>query len=241
MTVLSKPSILKALEAKRIIIDPFELDNLNPNSYDVTLGLHYGRMVGPALRPVSYANKTPELAVVKPAEWVNPFSKDHWDQMWETFEGIEVDYLQSDLTYKFEDFSGLTPTDRVMVIEPGETILAHTEEFIGSACDNITTLLKTKSSLARCFVSTSINAGWGDIGFHNRWTLQITNHNLRQRILLKVGMKVAQIAFIEVSEPVRELYQGKYQQVHESLEDLKQQWKTEDMLPKLWKHVDKAQ
>jgi deoxycytidine triphosphate deaminase len=55
---------------------------------------------------------------------------------------------------KLKDHDGLelenaSPEDEIIFVRPGETILAHTQEFIGGRVD-ITTMMKARSSLGRC-------------------------------------------------------------------------------------------
>jgi len=109
---------------------------------------------------------------------------------------------------------------------PNETILAHTQEIIGGR-NNIATKMNARSSLGRCGISVCKCAGFGDVGFVNRWTMEITNH-LDVTVALKVGMRVAQISFFRVEVPLKQ-YNGKYQS---------KDWKPEDMLPQLWKDYE---
>lgn len=60
-------------------------------------------------------------------------------------------------------------------LDPGETILCHSEEVIGGR-KNITTMLKARSTMMRAGLSIAGGAGWGDIGYVNRWTFSITNN-----------------------------------------------------------------
>jgi len=114
-------------------------------------------------------------------------------------------------------------TDRI-VIHPGETILAHTQEIIGGR-RNIASKMNARSSLGRMGISVCKCAGFGDVGFINKWTMEITNHLPSTSIVLHVGMRVAQISFFRVGYVLKE-YKGKYGQ---------EEWTPEDMLPKLWK------
>lgn len=242
MTVLSREGIKLALDARRILIDPYTESNLGPNSYDVTLGGQYARVVAPALRPEVdrtsiHSDAFHPSVVAATAEWINPFSKKHFDDMWEIFQAPTVAELKAS-GFDREDFSGLKEGDQVIIIHPQETILGYTQEFIGGTCDNITTLMKARSSLARHFISVCVDSGWGDVGYHNRWAMRITNANVNQRFLLKVGMRVAQIAFIEVSHPVAEVYGGKYQPTSTGIKELKESWDVLDILPRMWKDYE---
>ena len=119
----------------------------------------------------------------------------------------------------------------VIWIEPGERILCHTNEFIGTK-NNITTMMKTRSSLNRSFISTCLCAGLGDVGYFSRWTMEITNHSRYHKIPLIVGRRISQIVFFRTGE-VDNSYKGKYQSSN-NLNELINNWKPEDMLPKLY-------
>jgi len=112
--------------------------------------------------------------------------------------------------------------DNVIWINPGETILAHTQEMIGGK-NNIASKMNARSSLGRIGISVCKCAGFGDVGFINKWTMEITNH-LPTTVVLHVGMRIAQISFFRVGYVLKE-YKGKYGQ---------EEWTPEDMLPKLW-------
>ena len=110
----------------------------------------------------------------------------------------------------------------VITVFPGETILSHTVEIIGGR-NYIASKMNARSSLGRCGISVCKCAGFGDVGYVNRWTMEITN-SLNVSVSLHVGMRVAQISFFKVGETLKQ-YSGKYQS---------DGWKPEDMLPRLW-------
>ena len=110
----------------------------------------------------------------------------------------------------------------IITVFPGETILSHTQEIIGGR-NYIASKMNARSSLGRCGISVCKCAGFGDVGYINRWTMEITN-SLNVSVGLRVGMRVAQISFFKVGETLKQ-YTGKYQN---------DEWKPEDMLPKLW-------
>ena len=96
--------------------------------------------------------------------------------------------------------------------------------------------MKARSSTGRNFIEVCKCAGMGDVGYFNRWTMEIVNTSRFQTIALPVGRRVAQLLFFEV-EPVRaaDVYSasGKYQDTT-SLESLKLRWTPEQMIPKQW-------
>ncbi len=115
--------------------------------------------------------------------------------------------------------------ERMVMIQPGSMVLAATIEVIG-AHRNYSTLLKTKSTIARLGIEVCPGAGFGDVGFVNKWTLEIRN-NTNRIIALQKGTKVAQIAFFEVSGQGH-TYEGNYLQREGNDRD---SWRPRDMLP----------
>tara|TARA_B100000745_G_scaffold260880_1_gene184597 strand:- start:9585 stop:10256 length:672 start_codon:yes stop_codon:yes gene_type:complete len=217
MPALSDKSILQEKEEGNIIIDPFDRKNLNTSSYDVTLGEYYFREGEPE-RFLGFYNPWCEADVR--AVWGEPL------QAQPAFKLLDEAHLGE---------TGIAPRDKVIIIKPGETILAHTEEFIGGR-NHITTMMKARSSLGRNFIEVCKCAGWGDVGFFNRWTMEITNNSRHRAIPLIVGRRIAQIVFFETGDVLDVQYSGdgKYQTSTE-IEELKRSWNPNAMLPKLFK------
>ncbi|MBI2448402.1 hypothetical protein HYV44_02475 [Candidatus Microgenomates bacterium] len=227
MSVLSKPEILKHYQAGNIIIDPFNEEDIANSSCDVRLGQYFYRQ--------SRAHDT---------ETLNPFWEESIAKMYPKVEqSIEVKKVRS----KINPFFNLEDDDQVIFVAPGETILAHTTEFIGGkngtkSLPALTTEMRARSSLGRIGIGVCKCAGWGDIGYVNRWTMEITNFSTII-IPLVVGMRIAQIIFHEVGkieEKDEYAKRGKYH-THENIEAMKKNWKPEDMLPKLYKDRDIGQ
>jgi len=218
---LSDTRILEEYKKGDILIEPFDKRNLATSSYDVTLGEYYFR----EQRPKHLYNI------------YNIYNKKHTDHVWGTkAERAQKakDVLQD---VKF-DFVGIEPNDQIILLEPGETILAHTHEFIGGR-HHITTMMKARSSLGRNFIEVCKCAGWGDVGYTNRWTMEITNNSSHYSIPLVVGRRIAQIIFFETGPILNDNYTktGKYQS-SDDIKIMKKNWRPEDMLPKVYKDRD---
>jgi dCTP deaminase len=215
---LSDKKILEELKKGDIVIEPFKEKNLATSSYDVTLGEYYFREQKPNFVLSHY----------------NIFNKRHTDYVWGT--KAERAKKASVVFKDFEAFEwvGISPDDRIILLEPGETILAHTEEFIGGR-NHITTMMKARSSVGRNFIEVCKCAGWGDVGYVNRWTMEITNNSRHYAIPLVCGRRIAQIIFFETGPILKNDYatNGKYQ-THQDLKKMKKEWKPEGMLPKLY-------
>lgn len=222
MTLLSRPAILRALAAGDIVIDPFDQRCLGTSSYDCTLGPYFYR----EHRDGGWEDKM--------SKYYNPYSEEAVRDVW--LGPYEAKSIADEVRCYADYFNGVHRTDRVIMISPGETILAHTNEFIGGACNNITTMMKARSSLGRNFIEVCKCAGWGDIPYFNRWTMEITNNSKFHTIPLVVGRRVAQIVFFE-TEPLdtegNYVVEGKYQS-SKSIVELKTNWNPTMMLPKMY-------
>jgi dCTP deaminase len=214
---LSDRKILEEMKNGDIIIEPFKRENLATSSYDVTLGEFYFS----------------EQATKHHHNIYNIWSKEHTDYVWGTKPKRAERASEIFQKYKF-NWIGIRPSDKVILIQPGETILAHTNEFIGGK-NHITTMMKARSSMGRNFVEVCKCAGWGDVGFFNRWTMEITNNSRNYAIPLVVGRRIAQIIFFETGPILDNSYiaKGKYQS-SQNIKEIKRNWKPESMLPKLY-------
>jgi len=214
-SVLSDKDILLEKELNNIIIEPFNRDNLCTSSYDVTLGNFYFR----EQRPINSG-----LGLY------NMYDREHTRQIWG-----DIHIAKPLSTLNIGKLNGISEDDEVILIEPGETILCHTQEFIGGK-NNITTMMKCRSSLGRNFIEICKCAGWGDIGYTNRWTMEITNNSKHYTIPLVVGRRCAQIIFFKTGDVLSSTYEkdGKYQS-GEDIDTIKEMWNPGDMLPKMYK------
>jgi dCTP deaminase len=113
-----------------------------------------------------------------------------------------------------------------ILVKPGTTILAHTQEVVG-ARNGFTTTMHARSSIGRSGLSVCKCAGVGDVGYVSRWTMEISNHTTCS-IVLPLGIRICQIKFDFVGETLKE-YQGKYGQ---------DEWSPYDMLPRLYRDWD---
>jgi len=212
---LSNKEILEEMEAGRVIISPFDEKKLSTSSVDVSLGEWYFR----EKKPTNYVHI------------YNMYNKAHTDSVW----GTEPQRATraGDILENF-DFIGISPEEKIILIDPGETILAHTNEFIGGR-ENITTMMKARSSMGRNFIEVCKCAGWGDVGYINRWTMEITNNSRHYSIPLVVGRRIAQIVFFRVGELLGKDYssEGKYQS-ESDVDTLLASWKPQMMLPRVY-------
>lgn len=214
---LSDRRILEEMEKGDIVISPFRRENLATSSYDLTLGEFYFREQTPS----RYHHKI-----------YNIWNKDHIDHVWGTEPERALPAREVFKKINFE-WQGIQPEDKVILLAPGETILAHTNEFIGGR-RHITTMMKARSSLGRSFIEVCKCAGWGDVGYINRWTMEVTNNSSSYSIPLVVGRRIAQMVFFETGPIAGDDYSktGKYNPSSD-LKVLQRTWNPQMMLPRL--------
>jgi len=207
--ILSDKQILSEMRKKNIWIYPFNEKNLCNTSYDVTIGPNYYRV-----------SKNPPKVLL-------PWDDESVEKYWGT-----PQYAETIVDESMSNYYKLPIGTQIILLEPGELILAHTNEFIGGT-NNICSMMKCRSSIGRIGISVCKDADLGNIGYVNRWTMEISNFS-QSIIPLVVGSRVAQIIFSYTGE-VRNSYEknGSYQGEYKTIEDLLENWNTYDMLPKL--------
>jgi dCTP deaminase len=143
-----------------------------------------------------------------------------------------------------DSWRGIDPEDRVIMMYPGMMILGHTAEFVGGTKDPetdecFTAEMKARSSAGRLGFEVCRCAGWGDVGYVNRWTMEIVCTSMAP-IILVCGTRLAQMKFYQV-EPVEdaEMYgadttRDRYQSGVD-IEAIKEAWRPQQMVPRLSK------
>lgn len=221
--VYNDRQILEEKEEGHIIIEPFSEEQLNPCSYNVSVSEHFFREI----MPTNSLNNSSKVT------YLNPWCEQHVAKRWH-LGTAEV------ATEQNAKLLGLKPGDKYIPLAPFETILVATQEFIGSKL-HMTCMIKGRSSIGRSFISVCGGAGWGDVGYVNRWTLMVTNLSRFAHVVLPIGCSIAQIIFLECGYP-KKSYGGKYQPELTSeqkperlIQYLKEKWSPEMMLPQLYK------
>lgn len=155
--ILTGNEIYNQVIAGNIEIDPFDVNRLNPNSYNLSLGN--------------------ELAVYRDAVL--------------------------DMKNKSELVTLPIP-DEGFRIEPNRLYLASTNET--TFTDKYVPILSGRSSVGRLGISIHVTAGFGDIGFKGKWTLEIF---CIEPVIIYPNVPICQIYFIEPKGQIS-LYNSKY-------------------------------
>lgn len=219
MSVYSNKQILESMYTGHIVVHPFNIDHLAGSSVDVTLGNWYYR-----------TEKASE------GGFYNPFDENDVAQYF-------GEPLQADIHKDWADeynrklFKNIPANQRIIVLRPGERILAHTHEFIGIKAPGTSTM-QARSTWGRNGIAVCLDAGWGDPGYINRWTMEIYNMNQHESVVLPVGERIAQVVFYETGEVYGEYQKlsGKYQlQESKDITSIIHNWTPSQMLPKAYK------
>ena len=109
------------------------------------------------------------------------------------------------------------------VVKPGTLVLGSTLEWL-KIPDSITVFIEGKSSLIRC--GLDIGYGWVDPGFNGTLTMEISVR-AANAVVLRPGMRIAQLVFARLESPAGISYYGKYQGQEEPT-----QMRLEDQEPK---------
>lgn len=224
MGVYSNTEIIADLQSGNIVIAPFNPAHINGSSYDVLLGEYF------------YKSGNEE-----PNQLYNPYAEGdveaHFGAVMRAQPLREHGHIINKLG--ITNIENIPDDHPVIILRPQERILAHTHEFIG--IKQGTTSMQARSTTGRNGVVVCMDAGWGDPGYINRWTMEIKNHN-EQYVVLPVGIRVAQIVFHHTGEVAGEYssLSGKYQTTSsDDLEAIMTNWKPSDMLPKSYKDMIK--
>lgn len=178
---LTAHEIRRQLELKRIIIDPFDEAQLNPNSYNVRIGEELGVYVPTNVEGVE---KLTQQCFAMGARLL----------------GAQLDCRKDNpLVY-------LKMSEAGVLLYPGKLYLGATVERTETPYH--IPVIDGRSSLARLGVKVHVTGGFGDIGFKGHWTLEI---EVTEPVRIYPFMQFAQIGFHVPVGKIDRLYDGKYQ------------------------------
>lgn len=150
--ILSDSALADAFNKGDIKINPWEPSQLNPTSYDLTLG--------------------DEITVYK--DWVS------FDETRKSRDGSDLVPVDRtlDVRKKPETVSWKIDPDQGWVLKPRIGYLMHTREIVTTS--KYVPILDGKSSIGRLFLQVHATAGYGDPGFDGQYTLEVlVQHPIR--------------------------------------------------------------
>ena len=222
MSVYSNREIVAAVEDGRIVCTPFEPEHVAEASLDFTLGYYFYKQ-----------EFTEEYRTYNPFDEadVARYFKGPLEAM------PHAEWCQR---HGATPFANIPDEHPIIVLRPGERILAHTHEFIGIRAEDGAAQVLSRSSWGRNGVAVCFDAGWIDPGYINRITLEIYNLNMHESVVLPVGERIGQLVFHHTG-PVDGGYgsgarglSDKYQ-TGSDLKEIIASWRPEMMLPRAYK------
>jgi len=183
MSILTDQRIREAVENGTIQIDPFNPAQVNPTSYDLTLGDEVAVYEG-----WTYTGRNvyqgPVGGYVEDGSGFMAY-KNH---IHDVRDQLNVE------RFKIDPKAG-------WVLHPGIGYLMHTRERVHTR--QYVPILDGKSSIGRLFIQVHATAGFGDPGFNGQFTLEVlVQHSIR----VYPGMRICQIRFQEYAGEVMRTY-----------------------------------
>lgn len=92
-----------------------------------------------------------------------------------------------------------------MVLHPGQLYLASTMEY--TETHGLVPMIVGRSSVGRLGLGVHVTAGFGDVGFRGRWTLEMV---ATEPVRVYPGMEICQIYYHTICGVILDEYVGKY-------------------------------
>lgn len=93
------------------------------------------------------------------------------------------------------------------VLSPGDFALGSTFEQVRNDANHLVPMIEGRSSIARLGLAVHVTAGFGDLGFCGKWTLEFS---AAKSVRIYPRMPIAQLYWIQTNPTTRQ-YKGKYQ------------------------------
>ena len=194
--VLSDSSILKEIENGNILIEPFNRDNLNPCSVDLTISSKY-RIYNRKKVIVGSTKDVPRHVADNPDSFSLKFENSERPLQFSYLKELDVKFANEVEEYEMPE-EGL-------VLMPNQVYLYCCNERIG-VNGNIRAKVEGKSSLGRLGLFVHVTAGFIDTGFEGSLVLELV-----ATVPLRIypNMKICQIEYARVEGEVLEGYDKK--------------------------------
>lgn len=188
--MLTGEGIKNAILTGDIMISDFDEKRLNPNSYNLRLG--------------------DKLLVYRLTKHHLAIRTDH--DKCTTFGNMLYEITDDLMNTNYLDPRKDNPTIEYLIPENG-FILYPGELYLGTTMERTFTekyvpMISGRSSIGRLGIDIHKTAGFGDIGFDGKWTLEIV---ATVPVLVYPGMEICQIYFESPEGPTGIKYNGRYQ------------------------------
>ena len=224
--MLSGLEIKRQVELGNIVISNFNEKQLNPNSYNIKLGKRlkvYTKAITPsnviedemAAEMQEYEQKHSELLnelfykqeeelsdelSEKATNFMREYTLKSEEVRTKVIRKYALDPKQDNETEDFE-----IPEEGYVLL-PGILYLGETEEYTETY--GFIPNIDGRSSTGRLGIEIHRTAGFGDVGFRGKWTLEIT---VTHPVVVYAGMEIGQLYYETVDGDASMEYNGKYQ------------------------------
>lgn len=179
--MLSRQEILQEIRNGNIIFDGPE-EQISTNSIDVSLS---------------------DIMFASDADYISPLA----NQKFVVADGHDSESVFYQI-FARKILKAINNDNKYFTLYSGMFYLAVTNEVIGTTPNSgIVPMMKAKSTAGRWGLTTSLCAGVGDVGFVNRWTLEVRP---ALNILVPVGALIGQVTFHRTSSSADDAYSGVY-------------------------------
>ena len=177
MSVYSNTEIKEAVKNGTIVSVPYNEQHVSEASLDFTLGYYF------------YKQENRE-----DSRMYNPFDKSDVDRY---FKGPLKAMPHHEWCDKhgYKPFKNIPRNHPIIILRPGERILAHTHEFIGIRAHGGAAEVRARSSWGRNGVAVCFDAGWVDPGFSGVLTFEFVNVCQYHAIRIRPGDPVGQLVW----------------------------------------------
>lgn len=219
--MISGLEIKRQMELGNIIIDEFDEKRLNPNSYNIRLGnkLKVYKVANISLNEIE-------------AEATKPFKEEYmkvYDSLKDS--NMDLDTIEYEIEKKVKDITDRVTEEKEKILRkysldpkkdnetididipeegfilvPGMLYLGETMEYTETY--NLIPNIDGRSTTGRLGIEIHKTAGFGDVGFKGKWTLEIT---VTHPVIIYPGMEIGQIYYETIEGDSSILYNGKYQ------------------------------
>lgn len=195
MGMLTGRKIYEEVKNGNIVIDPFDSSRINPNSYNLRLDKHIKIYTPEGTAAYRNLEESPDVDLLA-------MNSDSW-YVHDSDGKFHSLYLDLDAK---DETTDIYIGEEGLILYPNMLYLGTTVER--TFTDKYVPSLDGRSSVGRKGVMVHVTAGFGDIGFNGKWTLEIM---VAHPTKVHYGSEICQISFHTPEGNTDYKYNGRYQ------------------------------
>ena len=206
--MLTGDKIDKEVRKGNIVIDPYDISRINPNSYNLRLHnelLVYDRWESDIDKIRGRNNSYSKAEIVNNDEDISPVISPAVNSITDLICIRNEAHKELSMEKKNNTLPVFIPPEG-LILYPGVLYIGRTVER--TFTNKYIPMINGRSSGGRLGMSIHICAGFGDIGFDGTWTLEIT---VVEPLRVSPFAEIAQVAYFKPFGKKNILYNGRYQ------------------------------